>query len=555
MAFSDFGLSDRILKGVTAAGYTEPTPIQALAIPPALAGKDLIARAQTGTGKTAAFMLPILQHMLDSDGSHRPRALVLTPTRELAQQVRESAALFSKNLHVRSTALYGGTGMSSQIAIIRRGMDIIVATPGRLLDHIGRGTVDLSGVKFLVLDEADRMLDMGFINDVQKIIREVPAERQTMLFSATIPPEITGLAHSILKHPERVEAGIEHNPAETVTQHFYMVPRDAKMDLLTHVLEAENMFSVLVFSRTKHGADKISRRLDRKGITSMALHSNRSQAQRERALEGFKNKTFRVLVATDIAARGIDVTGISHVINYDIPMHPEDYVHRIGRTGRAGATGDALTFVTRDETPHLRDIEKFTKQKFGAKEYPGFTAPAREPGPVPAGQPAGHAPRSPHTAHEHRPRTAAHHEGTRQSSHEPRAKRPAHESRSRHTGTESHPRHITNESRPTHASHEARPKHGSPHGGTKTGARDAKHTGSGASRHPKVGYTSSSGAWSNSIGYPSRHKKAGPAGKTGGQKGKKKGYRTEIADARKKKPVKPLESYSTGVENDRWSNR
>jgi len=543
MVFSDFGLSDRILKGVAAAGYTEPTPIQSLAIAPALAGKDLIARAQTGTGKTAAFMLPILQHMLSTDGSHRPRALVLTPTRELAQQVRESAALFSKFIHIRATALYGGAGMSSQIAILRRGMDVIVATPGRLLDHIGRGTVDLSGVRFLVLDEADRMLDMGFINDVQKIIREIPSERQTMLFSATIPAEITTLAKSILKHPERIEAGIEHNPAETVTQHFYMVPRDAKMDLLTHVLEAENMYSVLVFSRTKHGADKISRRLDRKGITSMALHSNRSQAQRERALEGFKNKTFRVLVATDIAARGIDVTGISHVINYDIPMHAEDYVHRIGRTGRAGATGDALTFVTRDETSYLKDIEKFTHQKLFAREYPGFTPPPREPGTVTATH---SAPRSPHTVHERRPKPASHEERPRHATHEARPKHVTHEARTKHVTHEARPKHVTNEAHPRHVTNEARPTHS-------TG--EAKSHRTAAPRYGKADYTSSSGAWSNSSRYPSTHRKGSAAGKPVGKKGKKKGFRTEIGEARKKKPVKPLESYSTGLDNERWSNR
>jgi ATP-dependent RNA helicase RhlE len=382
MGFSQFGLSDRILQGVAAAGHTEPTPIQSLAIIPALSGKDIIARAQTGTGKTAAFVLPILQHITTStdvrSGDRRPRALVLTPTRELAQQVREAVSLYSKSLHIRAIAIYGGTGMTSQIALLRKGMDIVVATPGRLLDHIGRQTIDLSGVQVLVLDEADRMLDMGFIRDVEKIVRQIPANRQTMLFSATIPPEITELCRNILHSPERIEAGEQQNPAETVVQHFYEVQRDGKMDLLTHVLETEKMESVLVFSRTKHGADKISRRLDRRGIMSIALHSNRSQAQRERALEGFKKGTYRVLVATDIAARGIDVTGISHVVNFDVPTHPEDYIHRIGRTGRAGASGDALTFVSRDEMTHLRSIEKFVGQRHAARMYPGFKPVTRD---------------------------------------------------------------------------------------------------------------------------------------------------------------------------------
>jgi ATP-dependent RNA helicase RhlE len=467
MGFSQFGLSDRILQGVAAAGYTVPTPIQSLAIAPALAGKDIIARAQTGTGKTAAFVLPILQNLAKGDGSRRPRALVLTPTRELAQQVREAVTLYSKFLHVRATALYGGTGMTSQIALLRRGVDVIVATPGRLLDHIGRQTIDLGGVQFLVLDEADRMLDMGFINDVQKIIRQIPAERQTMLFSATIPPEITNLAKTILRNPERVEAGEEHNPVETVTQHFYEVQRDGKMDLLTHVLEAEKMESVLVFSRTKHGADKISRRLDRQGISSVALHSNRSQAQRERALEGFKQGTFRVLVATDIAARGIDVTGISHVVNFDIPTHPEDYVHRIGRTGRAGATGDALTFVSRDEIPHLRSIEKFVGQRHATRAYPGFKPVQRE------ARPAEHREIS-HTVPVREHRTSTVHQGG--------------------AGT-------------------ARP----------------------------------GGKWSNSSGFSRK-------GRPGGPPGKRKGFTPTVGDARKKKPVKKMDSYSTGNEGERWSN-
>ena len=386
MGFTEFGLSDHIIRGIGAAGYTEPTPIQSLAIEPAVEGRDIIACAQTGTGKTAAFVLPILHHLSASDGrspaGRIPRALVLTPTRELCQQVQQSAAKYGKFLSLRSASIYGGAGMELQVKALRRGVDIIVATPGRLLDHMQRRTVDLSGISILVLDEADRMLDMGFINDVRKIIAAIPARRQTMLFSATISPDIKTLASNILRDPRTVQVGERRNPAETIVQHFYSAPQGAKIDLLVHSLEAEQMQSVLVFSRTKHGADKISRRLEKAGIASAAIHSNRTQSQRERALEGFKAGKFRVLVATDIAARGIDVSGISHVINYDIPQYPEDYIHRIGRTGRAGASGDAITFVAREDSQYLTRIEKFVGKRYAVNAYPGFTAPpgqAHEP--------------------------------------------------------------------------------------------------------------------------------------------------------------------------------
>ncbi len=383
MGFTKFGLSDHIIKGIGAAGYTVPTPIQTLAIEPAVAGRDIIACAQTGTGKTAAFVLPILHHLASANGSaagsRNPRALVLTPTRELCQQVQLSAVKYGKFLSLRSVSIYGGAGMEQQIKALRRGADIVVATPGRLLDHMQRKTVDLSGIKILVLDEADRMLDMGFINDVKKIIAAVPAKRQTMLFSATISPDIKSLASNILHDPQTVQVGERRNPAETIVQHFYSAPQGSKIDLLVHALEAEKMQSVLVFSRTKHGADKISRRLERTGIASAAIHSNRTQSQREKALEGFKAGKFRVLVATDIAARGIDVSGISHVVNYDIPQYPEDYIHRIGRTGRAGASGDAITFVAREEAQYLTRIEKFVGKRYTVNPYPGFTAPPQQP--------------------------------------------------------------------------------------------------------------------------------------------------------------------------------
>jgi ATP-dependent RNA helicase RhlE len=382
MGFTEFGLSDHILQGIDAAGFEEPTPIQALAIEPAVAGRDIIGCAQTGTGKTAAFVLPILHHLAPAGGAARagklPRALVLTPTRELCLQVHKAVVNYGKFLVLRSASVYGGVGMEQQVRALRRGTDILVATPGRLIDHLQRKTVDLSGVRIFVLDEADRMLDMGFIQDVRRIIAAIPARRQTMLFSATISPEIMSLASGILHNPETVQAGERRNPADTIVQHFYSAPQGAKNDLLAYALEAEKMRSVLVFSRTKHGADKINRRLERRGIPSVAIHSNRTQSQRERALEGFKAGKFRVMVATDIAARGIDVSGISHVINFDVPQHPEDYIHRIGRTGRAGASGDAITFVGREEQQYLMRIEEFTGSRYPVKVYPGFIPSASE---------------------------------------------------------------------------------------------------------------------------------------------------------------------------------
>ena len=378
MGFTSFGLSERIMDAVRAVGYTTPTPIQSLAILPALAGKDLIASAQTGTGKTAAFVLPILHRLAEVDATHvhhrNPRALVLTPTRELAQQVQHAVSDYGRFLSLRAIAVYGGASIDTQFKQLRRGADIVVATPGRLLDHMQRGSIDLSHVEVLVLDEADRMLDMGFIQDIRKIVGAVPKKRQTMLFSATISGEIASMAANILNDPQTVEVGERRNPAETIEQHFYGVPKERKTDLLIHALETEKMESVLVFSRTKHGADKITRRLDQKGLSAVAIHSDRTQGQRERALEGFRRGRVRVLVATDIAARGIDVSGISHVINFDVPLYPEDYIHRIGRTGRAGATGSALTFVSRDEQDHLRKIEKFIGRRFTVKQYPGLPA-------------------------------------------------------------------------------------------------------------------------------------------------------------------------------------
>lgn len=375
MGFTKFGLADRILQGVQAAGYTTPTPIQSMAIPPALAGKDIIASAQTGTGKTAAFVLPMLQRLMGEKAVRSPRALVLTPTRELAYQIQDVVASSGRFLSLRSLSVYGGVNMNAQIKMLQRGTDIVVATPGRLLDLLQRGNVDLSRVSMFVLDEADRMLDMGFIHDVKRIIAKLPSERQTLLFSATLSEDVASFSRSILHDPQTLEAGERRNPVETITQHFYETTREGKMDLLIHAYRTEAMESVLVFSRTKHGADKICRRLERTGIQAAAIHSNRTQSQRERALDGFKRGKFNVLVATDIAARGIDVAGISHVINFDVPEDAENYIHRIGRTGRAGASGDSITFVSREERQYLKRIEQYTGKKSVVRQYPG--APVR----------------------------------------------------------------------------------------------------------------------------------------------------------------------------------
>lgn len=375
MPFKTFGLADPLVKGILATGYTAPTEIQTQAIPAAIAGKDIIGCAQTGTGKTAAFVLPILNRLSHDQASKRKvvRALILTPTRELAVQIEQSIRDYGRFLHLRTLAVYGGVNINGQFSSLRQGVDIVVATPGRLLDHMNRRTIDLRHVDMLVLDEADRMFDMGFIRDVRRIIAAVPVNRQTMLFSATVTPEISNLAAGVQKSPVMIQVGKPRNPIETINQHIYMVERDRKIGLLLHLLQNGNMSSVLIFSRTKHGADKINRHLERANVESVAIHSGRTQNQRQRALDGFKNGDYRVMVATDIAARGIDVTGISHVINFDVPAIPEDYIHRIGRTGRAEAMGDAITFVSSDEHKQLRQIERFIGRNITPIECPGFT--------------------------------------------------------------------------------------------------------------------------------------------------------------------------------------
>jgi ATP-dependent RNA helicase RhlE len=381
MPFTKLGLNDQLVQGILATGYSTPTPIQAQAIPLAVAGRDIIGCAQTGTGKTAAFMLPMINLFLNhpSNKGHLTRGLVLTPTRELAQQIDEFAEAYGRFTNLQCASIFGGVNMSNQIKRLQRGVDIVVATPGRLLDHINRRTVNLSHVEFLVIDEADRMFDMGFIQDVKKIISYVPAKRQTLLFSATMSPEVRALVGSIQQNPEQIQIGERRKPVETVRQKFYSVPQDAKIDLLLHIFRTQELDCVLIFSRTKHGADRISTKLERSGIKSVAIHSNRTQSQRQHALSGFKQGQYKVMVATDIAARGIDVEGISHVINYDTPAFAEDYIHRIGRTGRASATGDAITFVGNDERNYFKKIERYTEKNFDLAPYPGFERPKKAP--------------------------------------------------------------------------------------------------------------------------------------------------------------------------------
>ena len=382
MPFRLLGLEANILKAVQEAGYTEPTPIQAAAIPQILAGHDLIGIAQTGTGKTAAFVLPILAKLAGMivPGPRRGiRALIVAPTRELVVQIEENVRAYAKHLPLRMATVFGGVGERPQIEALRSGVDLVVATPGRLLDLMGQRCGDFSGLGFLVLDEADRMLDMGFLPDIRRIVKAIPQKRQTMLFSATLSREIEALTHEFLRAPKIVQIGRRANPAETVTQLVYEVPKHLKPALLVHLLRDSQLDTVLVFSRTKHGADRIARKLEGCGIKTATLHSNRSQNQRLRALKDFKSGAARVLVATDIAARGIDVDGISHVVNYDFPMHSEDYVHRIGRTGRAQAVGDAISFVTPEDHGPLRTLERFIGRGIVRKRAEGFDYMASGP--------------------------------------------------------------------------------------------------------------------------------------------------------------------------------
>jgi ATP-dependent RNA helicase RhlE len=363
MHFSDLNLIPTLLSAVEAEGYVTPTPIQEKAIPPALLGRDVVGLAQTGTGKTAAFSLPILQMLSTHKVAHNGiRALVLTPTRELAAQIGDSLTAYGRNLGLRHAVIFGGVGQDAQVKALRRGLDILVATPGRLLDLMQQGHCALGNVSFFVLDEADRMLDMGFIHDVRKVIAKLPKERQTLFFSATMPPDIQQLADSILRNPVQVAVTPVSSTAEKISQSVYFVEKGDKRGLLLHVLKDESISRALVFTRTKHGANRVAELLVKAGITAEAIHGNKSQSARERALANFKNGSCRILVATDIAARGIDVDGVTHVLNFELPNVPESYVHRIGRTARAGASGAAISFCDTEEREYLRDIERITRR-------------------------------------------------------------------------------------------------------------------------------------------------------------------------------------------------
>ena len=370
MEFTAFNLHPHIAAGVKAAGYVTPTPIQAQAIPPVLQGRDVMGLAQTGTGKTAAFALPILHRLMQ--GAHgRVRALIVAPTRELAEQIHEAICELGRQTRLRSITVYGGVGVNPQVEKLKRGVDIVVACPGRLLDHIGQGTIDLSRVEVLVLDEADQMFDMGFLPDIRRILKHLPRQRQTLLFSATMPDEIRRLAHDVLSNPVTVQVGATA-PAVSVSHALYPVEQHLKTALLLELLHHTDTESVLVFTRTKHRAKRVGEQLEKAGYRAASLQGNLSQNRRQAALDGFRDGTFQILVATDIAARGIDVSQISHVINYDIPDTTDAYIHRIGRTGRAARSGDAFTLVTGDDTTMVRTIEKVLAAPLERRTVPGF---------------------------------------------------------------------------------------------------------------------------------------------------------------------------------------
>ena len=377
MSFTTLGLDAPILKALNEEGYTTPTPIQSQAIPMILAKKDILAAAQTGTGKTAGFTLPLLQNLMQNkDEKAKPviKALILTPTRELAAQVSASVETYAKHLPIKSTVIFGGVGINPQKATLRKGVDILIATPGRLLDHAGQKTVDLSKVECLILDEADRMLDMGFINDIKKILNLIPKSRQTLLFSATFSKEIKALSKSLLTNPVTVEVAKSNEASHQVTQTVHTVDKERKKDLLVHLIRQGNWKQVLVFTKTKHGANRLCEGLNKAGITASAIHGNKSQAARTKALSDLKKGSVRVLVATDVAARGIDIDRLPHVINYELPNISEDYVHRIGRTGRAGNVGEAISLVCGEEFDYLSGIEKLINNKIPQEDVEGFTS-------------------------------------------------------------------------------------------------------------------------------------------------------------------------------------
>lgn len=383
MTFANLGLSETLLQALTTEGYTIPTPIQTLAIPHVLAGKDVLGWAQTGTGKTAAFALPVLQR-LGNVAKIRPngvriKCLVLAPTRELAHQIAESFGAYGRHTGLRHAVVFGGVGMNPQIDALRRGIDILIATPGRLLDLMNQGFVNLNYLEVLILDEADRMLDMGFIHDIKRVIKAVPEKKQTLLFSATMAPEIMSLAKGLLKNPVTVEVAPLSSAAETVTQSLYYVEKKEKQLLLHHLIEAQKIKRTIIFTRTKHVANKVAEALNKHGVGSEAFHSNKSQNARLRALQSFKSGQISALVATDIAARGIDIDEITHVINFDLPNEPESYIHRIGRTGRAGASGLAISFCAADEREFLPGIERLLRKKIPVEAGHPYVSTAPTP--------------------------------------------------------------------------------------------------------------------------------------------------------------------------------
>ncbi len=376
MTFTELGLRPELVRAVAGAGYTNPTLIQERAIPVVLDGRDLIACAQTGTGKTAAFLLPMLQHLADGKASRRPRALVVTPTRELAAQIGEMAKRYGKHLHLRSTVIFGGVGMEPQRRRLAAGLDLLVATPGRLLDHLGRKQASLGNIEMMVLDEADRMLDMGFLPDIRRILATLPAKRQNLFLSATMPDEIEALIRRTTHAPVMVEVTRRATPVSTVRQVVHPVAMTRKKDLLRTLLQNGDMGQTLVFTRTKARANQLVRRLEKSGRRVAAIHSNKSQSARTRALAGFRTGTIDTLIATDIAARGLDVVGISHVVNFDLPHVPEDYVHRIGRTARAGQSGNAISLAAPEEHSQLVAIERLVGKPIRREHIAGFTTPA-----------------------------------------------------------------------------------------------------------------------------------------------------------------------------------
>jgi ATP-dependent RNA helicase RhlE len=376
MPFNHLKLHPSLLKGIQELGFVRPTPIQSEAIPPAMEGRDVLACAQTGSGKTAAFLLPIVHRLLDKP-RRTTRALVLAPTRELAAQIHEDLTALAVHTPITGAPVFGGVGMGPQEHAFRSGVDIIIATPGRLLDHLRSGYAKFNNLEYLVLDEADRMLDMGFLPEIRKIMKYLPARRQTLFYSATIPPEIAALTGELLRNPVTIQRERQSTPASGITQAVYPVPQDLKSSLIVHLLQRGTMTQALVFTRTKHRANRLADHLLRSGVKAERIHGNRSQAQRTAALAGFKNGTFPVLVATDIAARGIDVDELGHVVNFDVPRAPDDYIHRVGRTGRAEATGDAFTFVAPDEEPELRDIERAIGRRLPRVTVPDFDYTAK----------------------------------------------------------------------------------------------------------------------------------------------------------------------------------